>query len=97
MKSYGKRIKKVVKEARAMKSGLTQYDLDRALLGANGKGQFVSNIERGLCGLPSKYVNKLSTITGMPRDVIVDAMVQDFEESLKIEVYGNSAYSRESV
>ena len=73
-------IARVIKENR-YKAGITQSNMAIALGLKNG--QFISNIERGRCSLPAKNINKAAKLLKINRKLIVDAMVEDFKESLK--------------
>lgn len=44
--------------------------------------QFISNIERGLCSLPSKYLGKYCELLGIPLGEAIEAMVEDYRASL---------------
>lgn len=48
--------------------------------------QALSSIERGRSPFPPKHINKLSIILQTERTKIIDLLVQDFKESLEIEV-----------
>lgn len=45
-------------------------------------GQFVSNIERGLCSIPADKVGAVSNMLHISRLEIVEAMVQDYKENV---------------
>ena len=45
-------------------------------------GQFMSNIERGLCSLPSKYLMQFCAILEIPVENVIDAMVEDYKAAL---------------
>lgn len=68
-----KRINKVV----------SQIGLSAAIGYKNG--QFISNIERGLCGLPAEKVFLLSELLDCTRQDIIDAITQDFKEYIEYE------------
>lgn len=45
-------------------------------------GQFISNVERGLCGIPLKNVLELTRILDISKEELRDAIVKDYEETL---------------
>lgn len=65
---------------------LSQRQLHQKLDWPVKNAQYISNVERGRCQFPSKDVNKLSIALQIPRDVIIDKLVQDFKYSLLNEV-----------
>lgn len=60
-----------------LEENLSQPELSEKLGYRNG--QFVSNVERGLCSIPAHKVNLLSNAIKVPRERIVDAMVEDYK------------------
>lgn len=74
-------ISKLVKEARENQK-LSQNNL--ALLMGFKNGQFVSNIERGLCSVPLKSINKMSEVLEISTEDICNAVVQDFRDRVFI-------------
>lgn len=50
-------------------------------------GQFVSNVERGVCGWPLKDAKKLTKVLYISQTIFADALVKDFmakvEESFR--------------
>ncbi len=73
-------IAKLVKEAR-LKKGLSQTELS-SLLGYKN-GQFISNVERGLCSVPVEKMGVLMTVTGVDGISIQKALVEDLNLSIK--------------
>lgn len=57
------------------KKGITQTDLSRAL-GYGSKGQSVSNMERGVAGIPKRKIALLAKSLGVPKAKIVTAIVK---------------------
>mgnify|MGYP003642788296 CR=1 FL=1 len=45
-------------------------------------GQFISNVERGLCGIPLKGIAKLIEVLGLDENELKAAMQRDYEETL---------------
>lgn len=56
---------------------LSQVELSNLLGYKNG--QFVSNVERGICSIPLKALGDLRTILEIPQDELVRAMSKDYE------------------
>ncbi len=56
---------------------LSQVELSNLLGYKNG--QFVSNVERGICSIPLKALGDLKTILNIPQSELVQAMVSDYE------------------
>lgn len=75
-------IAKLVKEKRvAHPERLSQSELSHRLGYKNG--QFISNVERGLCSIPLKGLAKLSDVLGIDQDKIKDAILKDFESTVE--------------
>jgi transcriptional regulator with XRE-family HTH domain len=45
-------------------------------------GQFISNVERGLCSLPPKMMKKISEVLEISPDEIKTAILKDYEVTL---------------
>ena len=76
-----KNISTLVKNTRKnLSPEMSQFDLAEKLGYKNG--QFISNVERGLCGVPPKNINPLSIALSVGPDIIKEAMVKDYEETL---------------
>jgi transcriptional regulator with XRE-family HTH domain len=54
-------------------------------------GQYISNIERGLCQVPVKHINQLAVELGIGATEIVDAMILDYKEKIVSEIFNNIA------
>jgi transcriptional regulator with XRE-family HTH domain len=67
-------IRKLLKTSREKKK-LTQVGLSK-LLGFDNP-QFVSNIERGLAGVPPKHFKKLAQILDIRPERFINAYIQD--------------------
>jgi hypothetical protein len=59
---------------------ISQVELSNLLGYKNG--QFVSNVERGICAIPLKALNDLQRVLSIPQDELVQAMVKDFEQTV---------------
>ncbi len=55
----------------------SQAELSKLLGYKNG--QFISNIERGLCSIPLKNLNQVINILSVPKQELYTAVMQDFE------------------
>lgn len=73
------RIAHVCRIAR-YKTPWSQTDISMKLGWKNG--QFISNIERGLCSLPSKYLMKYCHTLEIPVENVIEAMVEDYRAQL---------------
>lgn len=75
----------VVKAAR-VKKGISQARIHRELYPeSNSKSnaaQFISNIERGLCGIPAEKIYKLSQILDVPFMDLVNSQSEDYRQTL---------------
>lgn len=78
MKTF-KHIAEFVKTRRE-ELGISQQDLSTSI--GYKHGQFISNIERGVCSLPAfKILSLAVSLKTQPRPII-DAMVKDFHDNL---------------
>lgn len=73
-------IGKVIKEGRES-AKISQSKLSSQLGYRNG--QFISNVERGICSIPLDKVGKVASVLSLNSDVIKEALLQDYE--LKVE------------
>ena len=73
----------LIKEARLNKE-ISQQVLSEKL--GYKSGQFLSNVERGLCSIPSKKVPLLSSILGIDQKLIINAMAEDYKRNVSLEV-----------
>lgn len=64
--------------------GLSQGDVSKFL--GWGNGQFVSNIERGLCDMPPKHFRRISKLLNIDIKVLCNLALQDFKETLMEEI-----------
>ena len=55
---------------------------DLSLLLGYKNGQFISNVERGLCNVPLKMMKKISEVLDISADDIKSAILKDHEETL---------------
>lgn len=76
-------VAKAIKEAR-VKRGMSQEFLSSQL--DYTKGQFISNIERGLCALPDDKIKALCEVLELDPLVIVEATVQDYRERMTAKI-----------
>ena len=55
---------------------------DLSLLLGYKNGQFISNVERGLCNVPLKMMKKISEVLDINADELKSAILKDHEETL---------------
>ena len=55
---------------------------DLSLLLGYKNGQFISNVERGLCNVPLKMMKKISDVLDISAEDIKTAILKDHEETL---------------
>ncbi len=60
----------------------SQSELSHAL--GHRNGQFISNVERGLCSIPLKGINKVSEVLNIPAEKAKPAILKDFESTLNL-------------
>jgi len=46
-------------------------------------GQFISNVERGLCNIPLKMLKKVSDVLDIPKEDLMDVILKDQEKTLE--------------
>jgi transcriptional regulator with XRE-family HTH domain len=59
-------------------------------------GQFVSNVERGLCSVPTKKVKEVAELLKLDPEDLIEAILADKEKELRDECYGSLEERRES-
>lgn len=84
MKKFNKTAKLI--KAYRLNSPYSQTEL-APLLGYKN-GQFVSNVERGLCSVPVKKHKKLSKLLAIPLKEIANAHFEDFRENYRVALDG---------
>lgn len=85
MKSF-ENIARLVKEARLSHSSrMSQSELSHKLGYKNG--QFISNVERGLCSIPLKSLAQFADVLEIPRERVVEVILEDTK--MTIESYLN--------
>ena len=60
--------------------GYSQSELSHLLGYKNG--QFISNVERGLCNIPLKMLKRVSEVLLIPREELKQAILDDHENTL---------------
>ena len=76
MKKQFKTIARLVK-SRRIEVSLSQKELSERLNLGKAGHQFISNVERGMCGIPAKNINDASIALRYPKEKIIEAMVMD--------------------
>jgi len=79
-KDNRKKFGKLLKEKRTALA-LSQSDVAEKVGYSNG--QFISNIERGLCPVPLKSLKKLITLYKIDASEVVELLTQDYQQFLK--------------
>lgn len=74
-----KNIGKLVKNTRDAK-GISQTQLSKELGYKNG--QFVSNIERGICSIPFEKIPTLSALLGLDPVSVKEAILKDYSTTI---------------
>jgi len=69
-------IGKVIKSGRE-DGGISQSKLSKSLGYRNG--QFISNVERGICSIPLDKVAKVADVLKLDSGTLRDALVEDYE------------------
>jgi transcriptional regulator with XRE-family HTH domain len=72
-------IASLVKSYRTPK-GISQTQLSKELGYKNG--QFISNVERGLCSIPFEKIPTLSKILDVPADKVKEAILSDYSTNI---------------
>lgn len=85
MVSHANAMSKFIKNRRKDLK-LSQCDLSNLIFSNRKSGQFVSNIERGLCQFPAKMVKRLSNALMVSEETIIELMVMDYKRNLINEV-----------
>lgn len=80
MRSF-KHIGKFIRERRLSHPQFYSQNQLSKLLGYKN-GQFISNVERGLCGIPLKGIGKLIEVLAIEPESLKRAMQKDYEETL---------------
>jgi transcriptional regulator with XRE-family HTH domain len=60
--------------------GISQSQLSRELGYKNG--QFISNVERGLCSIPFEKISKLSQVLNVPKVQVKEAILKDYGSNI---------------
>lgn len=60
----------------------SQSELSHALGYRNG--QFISNVERGLCSIPLKGIYKVSEVLSIDPEAVKVAILKDYEDTLNL-------------
>jgi transcriptional regulator with XRE-family HTH domain len=80
MRSF-ENIAKLIKTKRTQHAkGYSQSELSHLLGYKNG--QFISNVERALCNIPLKMLNRVSDILDIDKAELKDAILKDHDKTL---------------
>ena len=74
-------IARLIKDRRlAHHKGYSQAELSELLGYKNG--QFISNVERGICAIPLKTLKKVGEVLEISKDELMKAMLNDYQTTL---------------
>lgn len=85
MKYRSNHTGQLIKKARRALA-MPQMAVSKILSTNSRNAQFVSNIERGKCGLPAKHAAGIASKLSISLDTLKNAMVMDYAESLDKEL-----------
>lgn len=85
MKQFNNVSELIIKHRRI--KDISQCSLSQLLGYKNG--QFVSNVERGLCTIPFKKLHLVSKLLDIPVNELVEAFKKDTEDSILTEIRFN--------
>ena len=80
------RISKLIKHKR-LELGVSQAELARLLGWSKPNTQYISNIERNACNFPARSITELIRVTSIDAESIINAMTEDYRDSLKGAIY----------
>ncbi len=80
MRSF-KNIAKLIKSKRAGHAKRYSQSELSLILGYKN-GQFISNVERGLCSIPLKMLSTVASVLDITHDEIKATILKDFEETV---------------
>jgi transcriptional regulator with XRE-family HTH domain len=69
---------------------LSQRELSAAVGFSTKEGQFISNVERGKCQFPVKFINKLANALDVSNETVIELMTNDYRDAVKREVLNAS-------
>lgn len=78
-------LAKLIKHHRE-KYPMSQREAEQTILSCDSNGTFWSNVERGKCSMPVKYLMKVGETFSIPMNEILDAHFSDFKESVLSEI-----------
>ena len=78
------RQSRLVQEARH-RAGITQIGLYYKVYGhtGNGNAQSISNLERGVAGIPLDAMHAFCKALDIPKKVMIEVIAQDYKERLE--------------
>lgn len=65
---------------------MSQVKLSGMVGFSNKEGQFISNVERGKCQFPVKFINKLANALEVSNETIIELMANDYKNAIIKEV-----------
>ena len=85
MINHANEVSKLIKQRRK-DLNLSQTELSGMIGFSTKQGQFVSNIERGRCQFPIKFINKLANALEVSNETVIELMAQDYKNAIIKEV-----------
>lgn len=74
-------IGRLIKESREISNPTVSQSKLSSELGYRN-GQFISNVERGICSIPLDKIGKVAEVLSVDVDVIKDALVEDYKSKI---------------
>lgn len=65
---------------------MSQRKLSSMVGFSNKEGQFISNVERGKCQFPVKFINKLANALEVSNETVIELMANDYKNAIIKEV-----------
>ena len=84
-------IAKLIKDARIYHPDFLSQEIVAKELGY-GSAQFISNVERGLCGVPYKKMPKLCKILNIEMQDAINALKSDLEMNVSSHFYNRDSH-----
>lgn len=69
-------------KSRRQELKISQRELSEKLGFSSRDGQFLSNVERGICQFPIKYIKKLSNVLSVSEETVVEMIISDYKKSI---------------
>jgi len=96
MINHANEVSKLIKQRRK-DLNLSQTELSGMIGFSTKQGQFVSNIERGRCQFPIKFINKLANALEVSNETIIELMANDYKNAIIKEVLNAPELSNQAI